>query len=164
METSRFPRGTVLLCYFPYDNCPHQPGPEPHYCLLVDAYEHEGKQFVAVCYGTSAFDSPLFARHDGLVLTVGKEYIKGIDLPKDRGNFIADHVALLPLDDEWVKPGVLGRLDFIRPESRERDMHRARLYAQYQSLERAMVRATFDVVDSFFRTGNFGLPSGKRLR
>lgn len=163
METSRYPRGTVLLCYFPYDNNPHQPGPEPHFCLLVDQYEHEGKQYVAVCYGTSSFDEKLFDRHNGLVLTVGKEFIKGVDMPKDRGNFIADHVALLPLDDQWIVPTVRGRFDFMRPEKRE-DATRIRLYSQYQALEQAMLKATIEVVDSFFRTGKVGLPGGKKLR
>jgi len=164
MDSSRFPRGTVLLCNFPYDNNPHQPGPEPHFCLVVDAYEHEGKQYVAVCYGTSSFEKVLLDRHQGLVLTVGKEFIKGIDLPKGRGNFLADHVALLPLDEAWIVPSVQGRFDFIREKKREKDAQRARLYAQYLALEKSMLRATLEVLTSFIETGKLGLPQGKKLR
>ncbi|NMM01569.1 hypothetical protein HHL24_26980 [Paraburkholderia sp. RP-4-7] len=158
MDTSRFPRGTVLLCYFPYDDAPDRPGPDPHYCMVVDEFQHNGKEYVAVCYGTSSFSESLFAKHDSRVLTVGRQFISGIDMPKDRGNFVADRVAILPVTDQWIVPTVRGRLEFLRRAKRESDVQHARLYAEYMKLEKVMIHAMTIAAKSFSVTGKVGLP------
>lgn len=36
-------RSAVPKCLFPFEDMPSFPGPSPHYCFLVESYEHEGK-------------------------------------------------------------------------------------------------------------------------
>lgn len=164
MDTS-LPRGTVLLCKFPYDEAPHEPGPAWHFCLAEDLYEHDGKIYVVVCYGTSATDDALLARHRGAILTVDKAFIKGIDMPKSRGQFIADRVALLPYTNEFVHPTVRGRLDCFRAKGeQETDAQRARLLQQFERIEKILIREAIKCAASLFTKGKVGLPAGKTLR
>ncbi|MBW5284132.1 hypothetical protein [Burkholderia gladioli] len=163
METS-LPRGSVLRCRFPYEENPHTPGPTWHYCLLSGQYEFAGDILVAVCYGTSAVDETLFAKHRGSILTVDKQFIKGIDLPKDRGSFIADRVALVPLHEEWIDLQHVGRLDIFREKKRMADAQRASLFEDFGRIEKIMLRSTMDTAANFLKTGNVGLPPSKTLR
>jgi hypothetical protein len=163
MESS-LPRGAVVLCNFPYDDNPDVPGPAAHFCMVVGQYEHKGQQYAAVCYGTSADDEALFANHRGNVMTVNSDLIKGIEMSKGRTNFLADRVAILPLNDKWFVPTVRGRLDIFRPEKREKDVHRTRLFQQFEKLEKVMLRAAMVAAAHLLQTGKAGLPPGKTLR
>jgi hypothetical protein len=163
MDTS-LPRGAVVLCNFPYDDNPNVPGPTAHFCIVVESFEHKGQQFAAVCYGTSADDQALFAQHHGNVMTVSSSLIKGIEMSKGRTNFLADHVAIVPLNDKWFVPTVRGRLDIFRPEKRENDVQRARLFQQFEKLEKVMLRGAMIAAAHLLQTGKVGLPPGKTLR
>lgn len=163
MPTSHFPRGAVLKCRFPYDSNPHQPGPQPHYCLFAEETELADKRFVAVCYGTSRLDSALISAHEGFIFDVSSNFVRGA-MPGPITHFIVDHVAVLPLDKFWVYLNFEARLDFMREEKRQNDMTRRRLYAQYEMLEPVLKDAAFDALDSFLTSGQVGLPPGKTLR
>lgn len=158
MDTSRFPRGTVLLCRFPFDEYPTEPGPEPHFCLVLEEVMLAGKPHVFVCYGTSSFDDALFKRYAHNVLSVDSRFIEGIDMPKDRGNFIPDRIAIIPVDDAWIVPGIQGRVTCIRPPRIGNDAQHARLYAQYRAFQPVFASAIKRSIDSVLTTGQVGLP------
>lgn len=155
-----YPRGTVLKCYFPYDSNPSQPGPLPHYCLVVEDYELAGQRYAALCYGTSKLDDRLMRTHRGLVFSVPSNCISGA-MPGVITHFIGDHVALVSLDDRWRYPKFQARLDFVREQ---KDPQRRRLFEQFTLFERAMVTNAIDALDHFRKTGKLGLPRGKLLR
>ena len=117
--TTSYSRGSVLKCLFPYDTKPSLPGPQSHYCLFISDYAIAGKTYATVCYGTSRLDDDLIRSHKGCILSVPSQFIKG-KMPGIVTHFIADHVALISLDDAWVYPYFQARLDFVR-EHLERD-------------------------------------------
>lgn len=165
MDASQVVRGVVLKCLFPYDSDPHQPGQKPHYCLVADVPLHwEDQHYVAVAYGTSGLDEDLMRAHRGLILSVDSARLKGSTLPGPVGHFVLDHVALLPLNKDWIYSDFRARFDFMRPEQRENDRERQRLYEMFLLAERRMLAATDDLLETFDRTKLIGLPTGKTLR
>ena len=158
--TTSYSRGSVLKCLFPYDTKPSLPGPQPHYCLFISDYAIAGRTYATVCYGTSRLDDDLIRSHKGCILSVPSQFIKG-KMPGIVTHFIADHVALISLDDAWVYPTFQARLDFIREQ---RDPQRQRLYKDFEAFEKAMKFAALDVLKFFRVTGQLGLPAGKTLR
>lgn len=165
MDASQIARGVVLKCLFPYDNDPHQPGRRPHYCLVADSpFALRDQHYVAVAYGTSKLDETLLRAHRGLVLSVDSAHLKGSALPGPVGHFVLDHVALLPLTKDWIYPDFRARFDFMRPEQRENDRQRQRLFEVFLLAERRMLAATDDLLETFDRTKRIGLPPGKTLR
>lgn len=163
MTPANFVRGTVLKCSFPYDTTPNQPGPLPHYCLYIASGDADGgARYVAVCYGTSRLDNALLRTHSGAILSVASQFISGDKLPGEVTHFVCSHVAILP--EAWLYGNFAARLDFIRPERRQNDQRRQRLYEQFQALERVMARAALDALEHTVSSGHFGLPPGKSLR
>ncbi|KAF7964131.1 hypothetical protein AWV80_41755 [Cupriavidus sp. UYMU48A] len=165
MDASQIVRGVVLKCLFPYDNDPHQPGQKPHYCLVADVPFALGDQhYVAVVYGTSKLDEDLMRAHRGLILSVDSAHVKGSALPGPVGHFVLDHVALLPFTKDWIYSDFRARFDFMRPEQREKDRKRQRLYEDFLLAERRMLAATDELLETFDRCKLIGLPAGKTLR
>ncbi|WP_163013100.1 hypothetical protein [Burkholderia stabilis] len=165
MQASQIARGVVLKCLFPYDNDPHQPGPKPHYCLVADIPFSVGDQhYVAVAYGTSKLDENLLRAHRGLILSVDSAHLKGSALPGPVSHFVLDHVALVPLHEDWIYSDFRARFDFMREEQRRNDRERQRLYETFLLAERQMLAATDELLETFDRTQLIGLPQGKTLR
>jgi hypothetical protein len=163
MNPSLIKSGTVLKCQFPYDDAPHSPGPKTHFCLAVDApLEYRGRTYVVVAYGTSRIDDDLLDAHQGVVLTVKSSFIKGDPLPKDRGHFV-DHVALLPLTEEWILP-FHAEFDFMTKEQRGTDPQRYEIWRAFEFSKSVMFRATHEVLDHFLKTKKVGILPGAKLR
>ncbi|WP_157903480.1 hypothetical protein [Cupriavidus malaysiensis] len=163
MSTSRYPRGTILRCFFPYDTHPQIPGPKAHYCLLAEQVELPGESLLAVCYGTSRLDNNLIRKHNGVIFSVPSGLIRGT-MTGPVTHFVADHVALIKPTERWMELDWSARLDFMRPEKRENDPRRARLYTEFQAVEEAALRMVEEAVLHFQATGTVGLLPGKTLR
>lgn len=163
-------RGTVVKCNFPFDVCPNKPGPKPHYCLYMDSVACDGKQYVAVAYGTSRLDTKMMDSHQGLILSVPANCISGSipSMSTDRAtistHFIADHIALLEVNAAWIYPNFSARLDFIREEKRHGDMRRQRLFHSFEYFEKHCQRSANEAITLFLSTKRVGLPQGKVLR
>lgn len=162
MPTS-YPRGTVLKVYFPYDDSPSLPGPQVHYCMFIEQYSFGGKDYAAVCYGTSRLDEKLIQSHQGLIWSVDSKFIKG-EMPGHVTHFVADHVALIALNDTWVRPDFQARLDFMREDKRKNDVQRQRLFQQFEAFEKCLEQAALDTLAKCTEAGRIGLPPGKKLR
>lgn len=162
MATPNFVRGSVVKCSFPYVDSPSSPGPQPHYCLFVDSFEIDGHQYYAVCYGTSRLDDALLSNHSGAIFSVDSNLVKGSPMPGRVTHFVCSHVAVIP--DRWVYQNFSARLDFIRPERREGDHVRKRMYQQFESLEPIMDQEALIAVNYCRRTGKPGLPDDATLR
>lgn len=163
MPTSQFVRGQVLKCLFPYDNASDRPGPHPHYCLYVQDVEVQDKRFVMVCYGTSRLDPALLRAHSGMILSVRSPMIKG-EMPGDVTHIVADHVALLPCNDDWIYGSFDARLDFVKESSRTKTPEHRRLYDAFVAFERVMKRAASDGMSLLIANGTVGLPPHITLR
>lgn len=162
MGTSNFVRGAVIKCSFPYVDSPSSPGPHPHYCLFIDAFELSGDKYVAVCYGTSRLDDALLEHHSGAVFSVDSRFVKGSPMPGRVTHFVCSHVAVIP--DRWIYSNFSARLDFIRPERREGDHVRQRLFTLFEVMESIMLKEALTAVNHMRRTGKPGLPGHAALR
>lgn len=162
------PRGSVVLCNFPYAERPTQRGPQLHLCLVAARLDTtHGRSVYVVSYGTSRLDESMLSTHSagGGVLSVPVQNLKLSkgELPKGSvGHFLARHVAVIP--STWVYPRFGARFDFMRPESRLHDLTRQKLYDQFEVFEETMTRAAHEALDYFSTSGRIGLKPSKRLR
>jgi hypothetical protein len=159
----QMPRGTILLCRFPFQTSPKLPGPLFHFCLFVDAFEHGDVNVAAMAYGTSRLDDALLEQHRGLILSVPAQHIKGAQMPGPVTHFVVDHVAVLPMVDAWVQPRFIARLDCFK-QAHDADPLRRRLRQQFEQLEPVLRASALDATRDMIKTRRFGLPEGKLLR
>lgn len=164
MVTKQYPRGSVVLAKFPFDDLPSEPGRLKHFCLVVDSVSRNGQTLFALCYGTSRLDEVLVASHCGGILSVPSTFLKvqkGV-VEGPVGHYVLDHVALVPGD--WIDDRFEGRFDFMREEARNGDRVRQRLYKVFEACEAAMQVAALEAIRHFETTGRLGLPLGKSVR
>lgn len=162
MTATNYVRGTVLKCSFPYEDNPSGPGPQPHYCLFIEAVEVDGRWCHFVCYGTSRLDDDLIAKHRGAIFSVDSSLIKGSPMPGRVTHFVCSHVALI--EEFWIFPGFQARLDFMHPKRRKDDKLRERMYQQYVAIEQIMVSQALIALNFYRDTGKLGLPTDSSLR
>jgi len=164
MSTTQYLRGSVILCDFPYQTSPNQRGPSEHFALFVEAFEDQGKRYVAACYGTSRLDDELLAVHGGAILSIPTQFIRITSgkMPQGVGHFVCDYVAIIP--EEWINVRFAGRLDFMRSESRKNDLLRNRLFGAFERFEPIMQLGAVEAAKHMKLTGQVGLPAGKKLR
>ncbi|QMI49747.1 hypothetical protein [Burkholderia sp. MBR-1] len=163
MASSPFVRGAVVKCRFPYDARPDKPGPQPHYCLLIAEFELGERTYAAVCYGTSRLDEQLIRAHAGMILSVPSRFIKG-PMPGPVTHFVADHVAIIPHDEQWFYLSFKARLDYIPERARKGDFQRQRLFQDFLRHEAAMNVAAAQAAESLLELGRIGLPPNRKLR
>lgn len=160
----QYPRGSIVLTAFPFEESPSTRGPKKHFCLVIDSVELDGRKLFAVVYGTSQLDKALLDNHAGAVMSMPREFVKirrGF-MESAVGHFVLNHVALVP--GEWIDQSFEGRLDFMREESRVNDPLRQRLYRLFLACEPVMQMAALEATKHATATGRFGLPPGKSLR
>lgn len=165
MDASTITRGTVLKCYFPYDEAPHQPGPKPHYCLAVETpFEHRGVVYVVVAYSTSRIDDRLVQAHRGAALfTVPSEFISGDSMPHGLGHYLLDRVAVLPLTSKWFLP-FRAKFNFTTEKACGGDSKRLDMYERFVLAQRVLLAATREVLLHFVNTNEVGLAPNTQLR
>lgn len=165
MATTAQPlRGAVRLCEFPYEERPHQRGPQKHFCLVAEEFIIAERRYLAVAYGTSRLDTHLLRAHAGAVFSVPTQFVKIARgyMRNPVTHFVCSHVALI--DEHWVDPSFQGRLDFIRPELRTQDPLRARLYDAFCTVEPLLENAALSSIHLLREQGVIGLPPGARRR
>lgn len=162
IPTPPLARGTVLLARFPYDQAPRLPGPTPHFCLLASVSRFKDIDVAAVAYGTSRLDEDLLRYHQGLILSVPSQHIRGPEMSSPVTHFVIDHVALMPLNSAWFLP-FRARLDCFKPAHRS-DPWRRRLLEAFEQCEPMLRASALEAIDSVIDTQQFGLPAGKLLR
>lgn len=155
-------RGTVVLARFPFQHLPKQPGPAPHFCLAVDSFTFDGQQLLAIAYGTSRLDEALLQAHEHRVLSVSSLLIRGLNMPGPVTHFVTDHVAIVPVNDDWMERHS-GRLDVFK-KNHAADPPRRALRAAFDKLYPVMQHAALAALQECEATRLFGLPQGKRLR
>lgn len=165
MDASTITSGTILKCYFPYDEAPQQPGPKPHYCLAVEApFGYRGGIYVVVAYSTSRIDEELVQAHQGAaLLTVSSEFTTGDSMPNGLGHFVLDRVAVLPLTSKWFVP-FRAKFTFVSQEQCRGDAKRLEMYLRFVFAQRVMFAATKKVLEHFLETNEVGLAPKQHLR
>ena len=156
-------RGSIVRALFPFENDPLRPGPFPHYCLFSDRLEGVDGWFYVVSYGTSRLDEDMIKQHgqEGGILSIDSKFVKG-EMSGPVTHFLARHVAVIP--DTWIDDSFSARLDFFRPQLRENDPHRQRLFREFEAFEAVLDEASYEALDYFEKTGRVGLQPGKTLR
>lgn len=164
MVSKQYPKGSVVLAHFPYEERPNQRGPSKHFCIVVDVVERNGQTLFALCYGTSQLDEKLLESHGGAVMSVPVPLVKvqrGF-IEGRVGHFVLHHVAVVP--GHWLDDRFEGRFDFMREENRKDDPVRQRMFKVWQACEPTMQMAALEAIRHFESTGRPGLPVGKAIR
>lgn len=164
MTNAQFLRGQVVLAGFPTFERPDAPAAKLHFCLVVDTVDLGQERLIAVAYGTSKLDEELLETHSGAVLSIPTSHIKigrGF-MSGEVAHFVLSHVALIP--QEWIDTSFAARFDFMRPEARQNDPIRRRLYNAFVAAEPIMQSAALQAARHTEQTGCLGLPPGKLLR
>ncbi|CAM8643512.1 hypothetical protein MCEMSEM18_03571 [Comamonadaceae bacterium] len=156
-------RGAILKCLFPFEDKPDLPGPSPHYCLLVESFEHEGKTFVIVAYGTSKLDAALQSAHP--VLDIPTNLLSGSAISANQGviHILCDHLAVIPFDSKWVYMTFSARLGIFKPEHTQQPARR-NLLAKFQKAEPFIKTAAISLVTEFVAHRKVGIKPGTKLR
>jgi hypothetical protein len=156
-------RGAILKCLFPFEEKPDLPGPNPHYCLLVESFEHEGKTFLIVAYGTSKLDAALQSAHP--VLDIPTNLLSGSAISANQGviHILCDHLAVIPFDSKWVYMTFSARLGVFKPEHKHQPARR-NLLAKFEKAEAVIYAAAISLVTEFLTHGKVGIKPGSRLR
>lgn len=164
MDLSTLTRGSIVKAAFPFEDAPDRPGPFDHYCLFVDRLVSEQTELVMLAYGTSRMDDNLARRHGvgGGILSIDSKLVKGDRMGGPVTHFLARHVATVPKD--WIDPKFRARLDFMRPETRQTDAHRQRMYRLFEIFEDVMDGFAHEATKHLARSGRIGLAPGSRLR
>lgn len=164
MVNKNYPRGSVVLAHFPFEERPSEPGPMKHFCIVVDCVERNGQALFALCYGTSRLDETLLESHCGAIVSISNQFVKVqkgfIEGPVT--HYVLDHVALVP--GSWIDDRYEARFDFMREEHRKDDPIRQRLFKVLEACEPAMQMGALQAVRHFEATGTPGLPAGKTIR
>lgn len=138
MVNKNYPRGSVVLAHFPFEERPSEPGPMKHFCIVVDCVERNGQALFALCYGTSRLDETLLESHCGAIVSISNQFVKVqkgfIEGPVT--HYVLDHVALVP--GSWIDDRFEARFDFMREEHRKDDPIRQRLFKVLEACEPAM--------------------------
>lgn len=156
-------RGAILKCLFPFEDKPNFPGPSPHYCLLVESFEHEGNTFLIVAYGTSKLDAALQRAHP--VLDIPTNLLSGSSIDGNQGviHILCDHLAIIPFDSNWVYMNFSARLGVFKPEHKMQPTRR-NLLAKFEKAESAINAAAISLLREFLASQKVGLKPGARLR
>ncbi|MDT8992770.1 hypothetical protein RQP54_17995 [Curvibacter sp. APW13] len=156
-------RGALLKCLFPFEDKPDLPGKSPHYCLLVESYEHEGKTFLIVAYGTSKLDAALQRAHP--VLDIPTNLLSGSAIDANQGviHILCDHLAIIPFDSKWVYMNFSARLGVFKPEHAMQPARR-NLRERFERAEPVIRAAAISLLREFLATRKVGLKPGARLR
>ncbi len=164
MDSSHIDYGVLVKCLFPYVGAPAKPGPRPHYCMaLAPELPFKGRKFIAVAYGTSKLDDDLLEEHQGMILRVSSEFIKGEKPPQPTGYFVMDHVAVIPYEKEWVLP-FSARFDFVTVEQSRKSAAHGRLYENLLFTRPFSNAAAKRAVTRLIQTGAIGLIGAAKLR
>ena len=165
VDASNISIGTILKCYFPYDEAPQEPGHKPHYCLAVEApFEYRGGIYVVVAYSTSRIGEDLVQAHHGnALLTVSSEFTTGDPMPNGLGHFVLDRLAVLPLTNKWFVP-FRAQFTFVTEEQCRGDAKRLEMFERFVFAKRVMFACAKDVLQHFVATNQVGLAPKQQQR
>ncbi len=136
----------VALCYFPYPDAPELPSDKLHPCLIVTQFQHHGRVYAIVVYGTSK----MHTRHENRgVLCVRPEH--RISWPMAESNvityFVGTDVAILPWATTEFFPNK-DKLGAVNPQA-------INAY-EFNEFNNASRRPIKQLIERFIATGKYG--------
>lgn len=163
MDNPRAPeRGEVLLCKFPFGESPFRPGPNPHFCLVVDSFDFMSQTWVAVAYGTSRNDPALQSKHP-FIFDIRSDAVIGAQLSAPVTHILCDRLAVLPWSNRWFRADVRAHLN-IDPLDREKSLSVKRLQDDWKSAQKKLDANLHAALKDWIKNPMAGLVSGITLR